>query len=210
MTTTPTRDPAFILGKYKQMWGKVRSFVQSLRSAGNDDFASVFHRILQYTNGISPGGEFVPSASWEESFIFHGVEVRMARMAQEYVWRDMVANEVLRATHSDVDLIVELGSGWSANIFNLWLRGAPGSARYLGCELTEGGRQAATSLAGIRPAMKYAACAFDWSSPDFSFIPRDAKHVTIFSCHSIEQIPELSQEALRDPIGARSGDWSSD
>ena len=60
MTTTPTRDAAFVSSKYEQMWGGVRDFVQSLRSAGNDDFETVFHRTLQYTNGISPGGEFVP------------------------------------------------------------------------------------------------------------------------------------------------------
>lgn len=130
--------------------------------------------------------------------MFYGVEVIMDKMAREYAWRDLVTNEVLRATPAATEVIVELGSGWSANVFNLWLRGAPRNAAYFGAELTQAGRQAAIAIAATRPEMSFAAPIFDWSFPDFSFIPSDARSITVYSCHSIEQIPELNPDALRD------------
>lgn len=192
------RDRAFVSRKYEQIWGGVRDFIRAQRAAGQADFESAFHQALQFSNGSVPGGTCVPGAAEETPFLIRGVEVALAPMALEYVWRDLVAHEVLRVTRTDAEVIAEFGSGWSPNIFNLWLRGAPRTAAYFGGELTEGGRQAAEALAGIRPAMKFTAPAFDWSYPDFSFLPREARHVTVYSCFSIEQIPQLSVDAIRD------------
>ena len=191
------RDRAFVSRKYEQIWGGVCEFVKALRAAGETDFESAFHLTLQFSNGIAPGGMCAPGAATEGPFLIRGVEAQLAPLALEYVWRDLVAHEVFRVTRTDADVVAELGSGWSPNIFNLWLRGAPKGAAYFGGELTEAGRQAAESLAATRPAMNFTAPAFDWSYPDFSFLPREARHVTVYSCFSIEQIPELSPDAIR-------------
>lgn len=175
----------------------MRDFVRSQRAAGEQDFETLFRRTLQFTNGVDPGGMAGPAPSPHVPFMFHGVEVQMDPMARELAWRDLVTTEVLRVVRSDADVIIELGSGWSANLFNLWLRGAPRHALYLGGELAEGGRQAAQVLSSAHPDMTYAAHPFDWSFPDFSFIPEGAKHVTVYSCYSLEQIPELAPDTLR-------------
>lgn len=175
----------------------MRDFVRSQRDAGHRDFETLFRRTLQFTNGVDAAGMAAPGPAAHVPFLFHGVEVRMDPMAREYAWRDLIAAEVLRVIRTDADVVAELGSGWSANIFNLWLRGAPRGAQYFGGEFAEGGRRAGELLAATLPAMKYAAPAFDWGSPDYSFIPERARHVTVYSCYSIEQIPQLSPDSIR-------------
>ena len=175
----------------------MRDFARAIVQAGEHDFETVFRRTLQFTNGLDAGGMAGPAPAAHVPFLFHGVEARMDPMAREYAWRDLVAAEVLRVVRADADVVVELGSGWSANLFTLWLRGAPKGALYVGGEFAQGGREAGSAVALTRPQMKYLAPAFDWSTPDFSFIPREARHVTVYSCYSIEQIPELSADAIR-------------
>lgn len=174
----------------------MRDYARWLRDSGLRDFETAFRRTLQQTNGLDSGGMAAAAPSAPVPFIFNGVEVRVDPMAREYAWRDLVSNEVLRVVREDADTIVELGSGWSANLFNLWLRGAPKAARYFGGEFAAGGREAAEVMAGFEPRMRYTAAPFDWSRPDFSFVPADAAHVTVYSCYSIEQIPQLGTDAV--------------
>jgi hypothetical protein len=171
----------------------VRDFVQGLRAAGESDFEVLLRRTLQFTNGLVSAQD-----AGRVGFTFQGVEVSLPTMAREYIWRDLVADEVLRAIGDGADVIAELGSGWSANLFTLWLRGAPKSALYAGGEFTRGGREAGSAVAAALPGMRYAAPAFDWSNPDFGFIPGDARRVTVYSCYSIEQIPQLDPACLRE------------
>ena len=199
------RDRAFVSQKYERIWGGVRDFARGLQAEGALDFESAFHRTLEFSHGTAPAGMFAPMAAAPSPFLIGGREVPLAPLALEWVWRDLVSQEVFRAMRRDADLVVELGSGWSPNIFNLWLRGSPPGAAYFGGEWTEGGREAATALAGFRPSMRFAAPPFDWSHPDFGFVPRDTRHATIFSCYSIEQIPELGADALRGMLQALSG-----
>ena len=176
----------------------MRDFVRAQRAAGEQDFETLFRRTLQFSIGAEAGGMNAPPPAAPVPFLFHGTEVRMDLTAREHVWRDLVATEVMRVIRADADVVAELGSGWSANIFNLWLRGAPRAARYFGGEFAQGGREAAQALAETRPAMQFAAPAFDWSFPDFSFLPPTAKNLTLYSCYSIEQIPELNADCIRE------------
>jgi hypothetical protein len=198
------RDRTFVSQKYEKIWGDIRDFAVGLCNGGNVDFETAYHRVLQFSNGTAAGDMCAPLPPGPAPFVIHGREVQLAPLALEYVWRDLVAHEVFRATRTDADVVVEFGSGWSPNIFNLWLRGAPRAASYFGGELTEGGRQAAEALAALRPAMRFAAPAFDWSYPDFSFIPQEARHVTLYSCFSIEQIPQLDAGVLRELLARTS------
>ena len=111
------RDRAFVSQKYEQIWGGVRDFVLALRAAGESDFESAFHQTLQYSNGIAADGLCAPWRAEDAPFVFRGAEVRLAPMALEYVWRDLVAHEVFRVTRSDAEVVAEFGSGWSPNIF---------------------------------------------------------------------------------------------
>jgi hypothetical protein len=176
----------------------VRDFVRAQRAAGEGDFGTLYRRTLQFSLGADPGGMMAPPPAAHVPFHFHGIEVQMDALTREHVWRDLVATEVMRLVRADTDVVAELGSGWSANIFNLWQRGTPPQARYFGGEFAQGGREAAEALAASRPERRFAAPAFDWSFPDFSFVPPDARNLTFYSCYSIEQIPQLSAETFRE------------
>jgi hypothetical protein len=93
----------------------------------------------------------------------------------------------------DPDLIVELGSGWSVNLLDLYLSGGPRTA-YVALEPTLAGRTAAEVLAALEPGLDFHARPFDFHHPDYTGLR--GQRALVFTAHSIEQIPELSRAAI--------------
>lgn len=105
--------------------------------------------------------------------------------------------------------IMELGSGWSSNLFQLYLAyGATRSKKkiYYGGEYTREGQIAAKVLAAHEPQMNYRAFSFDYRDPDVTFLARQKGHILLFTSHSIEQVdvinPELFEQlrAIPNPV----------
>lgn len=93
----------------------------------------------------------------------------------------------LRAIPADTTDIVELGSGYGANLFSLWLNGAPAKAKYHGLEYTSAGRDCADRLAGFAPGMTFRSAPFDFYTDtlaEFAAAPK----LVMFTCLAIEQI----------------------
>lgn len=100
--------------------------------------------------------------------------------------------------------IVELGSGWGKNLFNLFKFGAPLDAEYWGFELTETGRQLMDRVgAECAHTMRLRSSRFDYYDADFSSLSQPAE-TCVLTHHSIEQIPEIS-EGLIERIMAIPG-----
>lgn len=106
----------------------------------------------------------------------------------------------------DANVVVEFGSGWSANLFQLYLllgNQRSEGLKYIGAEYTEAGRGGGSVLAAHDGRIDYTAVPFDWTQPDLSFLadlPRPLK-VVAFSHHSIEQVERISEKfhpGLRD------------
>lgn len=98
--------------------------------------------------------------------------------------------------------VIEFGSGWSANLFQLFILLGERRSRdlkFYGAEYTHEGRATGAMLAAHVPGMNYEAVAFDWTRPDLSFVDpsRGLGHVLVFSHHSIEQVPEISADFYR-------------
>ena len=92
--------------------------------------------------------------------------------------------------------IVELGSGWGKNLFNLFRFGAPFGAEYWGFELTSTGRTLMERVgAECAPTMKIRSSAFDYYDADFSALA-EPLDTCVFTHHSIEQIPQLPQTLI--------------
>lgn len=86
--------------------------------------------------------------------------------------------------------IVELGSGWGKNLFNLFKFGAPLDAEYSGFELMKTGRQLMDKVgAECAPGMRLRSSRFDYYDADFSALGQTAE-TCVFTHNSIEQIPE--------------------
>jgi hypothetical protein len=112
---------------------------------------------------------------------------------------DLVANYC----SEDTARIIELGSGWGANLFYLWLAGAPRSAEYVAMEYTEAGREVTLMLAGTEPSLGLKVRPFDYHQPDLSEFRTDGKTI-VFTSYSIEQITHLS-DALFEELLAIPG-----
>lgn len=90
------------------------------------------------------------------------------------------------------EAIIELGSGWGFNLFNLWLNGAPRAARYFALEYTEAGRLCTERLASLRGDIDIRALPFDYYAVDVSRIGYFSGRILVFTCFSVDQIPQLS------------------
>lgn len=100
-----------------------------------------------------------------------------------------------RLVRPDTTGIVELGSGWSSNLFQLYLVvGATRSRRkiYYGGEYTRQGMLAAKYIARQETALNYRAFSFDFRDPDVSFLVRQKGHILVFTVHSIEQVDSIN------------------
>lgn len=102
----------------------------------------------------------------------------------------------------DTTAIVELGSGWSVNLFQLYVglgRTRSRKIAYHGAEYTDEGQAAARRLADHDGAIDYHAHGFDYRKPDISFLDDATGHVLVFTRHSIEQV-DLIDPKLYDML----------
>ena len=181
-----SQDRDFVASKYQAIWGAIYDFVEAKAKLPNTDLPTLLRQAWQYSLRLTES-----ISQKDGKFFIDGSPTSLSPLQREFVARDLVAAVLIEALHRSTDTIVELGSGWSANLFNLWLRGGPRRARYFGCEYSLAGRNTSILLAEKAEGMSFDGCAFDWYEPNFDFLPKDGKHVMIFSCHSIEQIPDL-------------------
>jgi hypothetical protein len=105
----------------------------------------------------------------------------------------IVQRELATAVDADTVNIIELGSGYSRNLFGIWLNGGPLNARYFGMEYTSAGRDCGSYLARLEPKMRYEALQFDYYKPALP-ASLGSEKTFVFTCYSIEQITHLDQK----------------
>jgi len=119
---------------------------------------------------------------------------RIEVSADDYIYQGplcelSVHTEISRHIEADTVVnIVELGSGFGKNLFQLWLNGGPPKANYLAFEFTVNGRKCASYLASLEPGIQFETRAFDYYAPKIDGFDRNAK-TFVFTSYSIEQIP---------------------
>jgi len=94
------------------------------------------------------------------------------------------------------DAIVELGSGYGRNLFEIYFAGGPENTRYIAAEYTNSGRKLCEKLADLEPGLPMETVFLDHKQPDFSFLS-GMKRVLVFSCHSIEQVAILPDDYFK-------------
>ena len=94
----------------------------------------------------------------------------------------------------DTTAIVELGSGWSSNLFQLYIAHGQTRSRtisFYGGEYTQAGREAADVLARHDRSIDYTSFPFDYRQPEISVVPPQSGHVLVFTVHSVEQVDRI-------------------
>lgn len=108
----------------------------------------------------------------------------------------------------DTTGVMELGSGWSSNLFQLYIaHGATRSKKivWYGGEYTKEGQICAKFIANREEPMNFRSFSFDYRNPDVTFLMRQRGHILLFTSHSIEQVDVINPslfEQLREIANA--------
>jgi hypothetical protein len=217
---------------YEDIWSQLEQVLIALErglartgadaNRSSDYFFLLFSRLLRHSVLTRPYFEkYGPPQDWSKFFdatriggdhpgnasdmVVRGRTIKLPLHPLNLVYRDLVSATLLAHCSDDADAIVEFGSGWSANIFNLWKSGAPLDAAYFGCEPTLAGRALASRLSGWQERRSYRAIPFDYRHPDFTFLPKGCREPLVYTCHSIEQVERLDDrffDRLLDPLSS--------
>ena len=128
-----------------------------------------------------------------------GVPVETVPAVAQGAHRGLVAETVVRVCAPDVELVVELGSGWSRQLLSVWNAGGPAAALYVGAELTPTGRACADALAALDPALCFRSLDFDFTAPDLSSLRR-VRSAVVFTVHGVQNAPDTPVRLLDEII----------
>jgi hypothetical protein len=180
---------AEIKASYEAWWSNVRAAVETQIAAGETDLSRILHRTFANAVGAPPPGD-------PPSLVF-GREVPAPYLTAHRMGRDWIADMVIeQADRIEADAIIETGSGWGYNLFNIWLRGG----RKVPChayEYTEAGRETCTRVRdAARDGPEITVHAFDYHAADLSAVAGRYQRPLIYTSHSIEQIANLPQSCI--------------
>jgi len=170
---------------YEQWWGQVHDVVLQQQASGEHELARLIHLALAATVGAAPPGE--------RNSILWRTKVPSPYLTSVRIVRDWIADTVIEHSQG-CDAIIELGSGWGFNLFNIWLRGGPKSVPYHAFEYTEAGQRTASAVRGAvtaGPAIQIHP--FDYRNPDMALATNRYNRVLVYTSHSIEQVNQLPQ-----------------
>jgi hypothetical protein len=180
---------------YEAWWSATRDAVDGEIAAGETELSRLMHRAFARTVGARPKTE-------QTSIIFHR-EAPAPYLAGHRIARDWIADTVIEhAVRTGADALIETGSGWGYNLFNIWLRGGP----QLPChafEYTQAGRETCMRLRDAAWAgPQVEVHAFDYYAADLSAVAGRYRRPLIYTSHSIEQIGVLPQSCIDAFLGA--------
>lgn len=194
---------------YQESWARWGTLFDAILSSGEANLCRVLHiydrvcerqvetRTEQQSNenvGLTPFGEaFEKTVSQSESILhipmqtnFHGTLARWLSAFYE----------------PDMDCIVELGSGYGRNLFELYYNGGPHPVKMFAGEITESGRALTRKLADLDGSLDITVVPFDFTRPDFSFLGGERrKNILFFTRHAIEQVEQVSEELFTGMMG---------
>jgi hypothetical protein len=194
---------SFVEGQYDHLWRGVAEKLDKILESGERDLSRV-HLFMRRNFG--PDFE---DAHLREKYADHDRQIQktgfiMDRQLVKVVDMDprvatlltdaLKMREAISCFGPGVERIVELGSGWGKNLFNLFKFGSSLEAEYWGLELTAAGRQLMERVgAETVPSMKVRSAPFDYYNADFGVLAQE-RPTCVFTHHSLEQIPEAPRE----------------
>ncbi len=197
------RDPDLVRAQYEDYWSFVLESARTIAAAEPDSLARAVHLC-----GAAFASRPVKTRRLRGRRIANvlagcTLPPRLSRRGIDAMTRAVTADLLLQYCGTDTQQVIELGSGWGANLFHLWLAGGPRDAAYAALEYTAAGREVTQLLGGIEPKLHIDSSPFDYHKPDLSAF-RSAARTLIFTSHSIEQITHIG-DALFDELLAVPG-----
>lgn len=196
---------------YENEWARTREIFDGILAKGERSLPRVLKRHDRHrlrVDEIKIHGNFVEGdvrmTPFDEPFqktVSMGENVLHLPLHANFL---AIVSRWISAFHEpDMDCIVELGSGYGRNLFELYLNGGPHPVKMFAGEVTETGRALADELKVLEPALDITVVPFDYTQPDFSFLGKNRlKNVLFFTRHSIEQVERVPRELFTGMIAA--------
>jgi len=96
---------------------------------------------------------------------------------------------------SDVDCVVEFGSGWGKNLSLLLMSSGRSDVEYIACEQSASGRRCFENLFSQVDGVEFSSYPFDFSVSDLDMVG-ERKHVLAYTCAAIEQVMFLPRSFM--------------
>lgn len=181
-----------VRASYEAWWSRIQSTLKTHVASGETNLSRLLYKIYADTVGERHAAE--------KFSILWGQEVPVPYLPANRIVRDWIADTVI-AHAADVDAVIETGSGWGYNLFNIWLRGGP-DVPYHAFEYTDAGRESAAAVrtaAAAGPQMNIHP--FDYYAADLTPATGRYGKVLVYSSHSIEQVGELPSSFIDAVLG---------
>jgi hypothetical protein len=182
--TPVVRSAEWIDREYgREKWPAILSRIDTELAAGETDLARVLSAVKRWESALTDDRDL--------SVVVAGRALHLPRSFALHGGLGLILGKLV-ALAAGAEAIIELGSGWGFNLFHLWLNGGPRAARYFALEYTEAGRQCTERLAGLQRKLDITVMPFDYYAVNLDPLGRFSGRVFVFSCFSIDQIPQLS------------------
>ncbi|MDQ6437586.1 hypothetical protein RB623_26335 [Mesorhizobium sp. LHD-90] len=200
-------------------WGKIRQLIERyVRERPQDHIAtfladlreidisrkdpSAFYRTRDL---VRPMGQKIMAAVGQDlEDPFYYPDVRAERYTTSTI---SPIRYLMGCIRKDTTAIVEFGSGWSTNLFQIYVgHGTTRSASigYHGAEYTIEGQECAKRLAQHDGKINYFAHSFDYRKPNIAFLRKYTGHILVFTRHSIEQVQTINPSLYEDLCSLRA------
>jgi hypothetical protein len=190
------RDAAAVRAQYEAYWSEARGCVERALAQRPRSLFHALRLALKEFAAAHPAKRRYLRAR-PMAAVFAGRPLPPLAVPDFYslMTRLLVADIVGGACDDRTERIVELGSGWGANLFFIRACSGPPDAEYAALEYTAGGREVTRMLAAVDPAMKLSVLPFDYFDADFSAFAAP-KPTVVLTSHSIEQITRIGRPFL--------------
>ncbi len=205
MTRTVVRDRAWIEREYdSEKWPALLRHVDALIAAGETSLSRVltlveWERQRKWTQTLgtqTPGTRGLAGADAFDLSVYG----RRATLPFGCVFEGqqaLIARAVGEACTPQTGAIVELGSGIGKNLCWTWLLGGPRDVPYYALEYTAAGRACSQRLADLAPELELIVQPFDFHAATLDGVHVRGDHAVVFTAQSIEQIPDITEAAMR-------------
>ena len=157
------RDPAEIKKHHEVLWNAIVDKIESLTAAGKTDIARVVPLVAEderrETGDLDEMIAKIFSVPKDENGVptrtLVAVDGKYRFVPPNFVKETLLATVLANLTE-ETEVVVELGSGWGRNLFNVYLRCRRKDLRFVACEPADAGRRATELLCALEDGIPFA------------------------------------------------------
>jgi len=196
------RNPDGVKDIYEKIWEETLNNIQSQVDNGERNLSRILNLVQQCKTQVEDSSSMDEEISLTLKIPRDERNIPLVRLVAingkytlvpwNYKDHTLFAAVADRITE-DTEFVVELGSGWGRNLFEIYLRTTFNHPHYVACEITDSGRHATQILSNLGDGIQMTTKFFDFHNPDLSFLQGNP-NVIFFTSHAIEQCTTVNNQ----------------